>query len=269
MNKGKPLAFLLSLLLLSNCSYGKSEQMDFLPQETVCYAEYPSWFVVEKNTDYADVLFELVQTLPDFVKETIQFCGAKIILSSSSDELVSKYGDENESMHGKETAKGLYDYNNNLIWIVSKKMDNIFDILKKDGIKKESIPQGTDPNSYFLQSITLHEIGHFIDYQYGSYFSETSTTGEITTRYCIASTALPFQDAMKADYESFHNIHCYKIGFLNYEYYIRYSKEYFATSFAIFILEPEELLKWAPNTYNYMQNFFLENEVNSVYSLSN
>ena len=90
---------------------------------------------------------------------------------------------------------------------------------------------------YFTPSVLYHEIGHFVDMDnkyYGRYFSDTQIFTEVYVKekHTMSEFMNPYSEIYKYCTESI--------------------QEYFAQSFAHYIMEPEKLKRVAPYTYKYI-----------------
>ena len=250
--KKSQLAFVLSLLLLKNsCGVALADipinQKAFLPpnKKIECYQQYPEWFIVEKNTQYVDQLYAVTTLLPEFVIKQFNENETKVIVCSSSDELTNKYGKIRNVLAKDQRPIGFYDFDNNIVWIVTSNIKNIKEELKKMGLTDDELVLYSDEllSQIVITNYFVHEIGHAIDYENDRISSDPS-----------------FIEIFKAELSSFQNMMQYKIASMSQISCIDQNTEYFASAFAAYILYPDQLYYCAPNTFNYIQNMINEKQ---------
>lgn len=195
---------------------------------------YPSFFKVKEGARFQDELWEVVENYPINIKNLFEKYHIKLILVEQDGFLEEKY-----DHYG---VKGIFDRRQRIVYV---------EALVKKGIIKDCLEAGVNPEyleGYDEESLSLkvycgtmiHEISHAIDYIYSD-FSQSDKFKTIFDK--------EWQNIMKTTHFNFEN----KLVVDN----INKPNEYFATAMVVYVLYPEELQEYCPETYQFISEVIL------------
>ena len=187
------------------------------------------------------VTYRYLDNLPNCIEEIIVESGIDIVIVGIDGKL--------ENMSGYSSVKGLFRTRTNTIYIEGLVRDNVIETYRKKGVDEKLLEGLTD---YSLsQKISIdtffHEIGHVID----KYFNNASQTRE-------------FKKIHSNEKQGYKQTTEFKLENRNIEANIKTSIEYFASAFACYILYPDDLKLYAPDTYSFIDGLIKEYENNKT-----
>lgn len=177
-------------------------------------------------------MYDTINSLPDFVKEIMENKNTTINLIGSDNIIEEKFD--------IKKAKGVY-YSSD-IWVESIYNNDLLHEIYIDGLNFKLIKfDSKDLNFKMIQSTLLHEIGHLID-----------------SNYKFVSDEDEFSNIYFEEWPLYQKTNHFKIINHSNNYTIANPLEYFATTFACYITNKDELEELCPMTYSYFDKFILE-----------
>ena len=205
-----------------------------IPTEIPIYIEQ-----IDINTElwgnvplYNELYTSLQIHLPREIKNIMRYCNLKIVFIENTRGIEQACGyDQGEY----NRTMGLFKSEDNAIYLET--MDrSLYDYYV------ELINVYDEYSFHFMiaQNSLFHEIGHYLDYISGGnmIFSESGSNEFISIYY--------------NEYLNFMNTEYYNTNNLSSFNNIINNNEYFATAFAAYIFNPNNLYELCPNTYNYI-----------------
>lgn len=212
-------------------------------------SKYADWFLYNKESKFLDRLWEDLNSY-DFLPECIENSFYRIIFIDKEGELEDYLGNYIKS---KNYYKGytLSGYNTILSecfvrhGIVEKTRNKVSNKKLLNGLDDEEL-------SYMYARDTLfHEIGHMLD------INLCGLTG-IGKPGRLASSDPLYEEIFNKEKNNYKNTREFIVDNTSVEQNISMKTEYFASSFACYLLYPEDLMEYCPETYNYIDNFVKE-----------
>lgn len=194
--------------------------------------EFPTWFHVRENACFADELFEVVDNLPEFVKNMIK--------KYSRINIVEKDGYIENLFYRSYDVDGIYT--NNKIFVESFVRDGICDKYVSYGASLNVLDYTDEEFSLRIaKNVLLHETAHLVDEKLGN-----------------ISGSKDFKDIYKNEKNSFMRTSQYNVENGRVEGNVADASEYFASIFSCYYLYPNELSKLCPESYDYLSNLIYE-----------
>ena len=202
-----------------------------------------SFLEISGNPEYIDDLIIFIQSLDDDLVTFLNQCNFRAIIMGENNSAEDVFYQINGYYPGSITGVAVYDNMDNYAIYVegSKHLDNYPDIGSNYTID--------ELNSIIVKDTFIHEIGHFIDIKMYDFISEKSE----------------FNNIYLNEVNSFMNTDEYRVNVLGVYQNINCSHEYFATAFAGYFCDKDNLKKYCPLTFDFMERVMADIRSNVVY----
>ena len=202
-----------------------------------------SFLEVSGNPEYIDDLIAFIQTLDGHLIDYLNQCGLRAVIMEGNHSAEDTFQQIVGYYPGSITGAAIYDsmYNYAVYVEGSNHLDSYPDISSDYTID--------ELNSIIVKDTFIHEIGHFIDIKMYDFISERSE----------------FANIYLAEVNNFMNTIEYKVNVLGVYQNISCSHEYFATAFSAYFCDNDNLKKYCPLTFEFMERVMSDIRSNVVY----
>ena len=227
--KLKQISVLLSLIILSNKEVKVEELNNILGNLNGTYQEFG-------NPEYGKYLYDEYSNLPDYLKKFLEDNSMHIIVTENNESIKKIYHDVYPERKEFNNMLGL-TIGDNLLAIISGCIDydNLSDSLYSN-ISEE------DTKKMYLKYTMYYQIGHLIDIHLNNLSNENMFVNVL----------------YRNEKDVFLRYQYKNLGSLMDNVFSIKPDEFFASSFACYLLQPKYFKRICPNTYDYINKIVNE-----------